>query len=598
MGKRKSRQAKLPLASSPTSNVDRGPKFCLNMIVKNEAHIVHELIHSVSRYLEYWVIVDTGSSDGTQDKISHLMDELSIPGEMHQREWVNFGYNRTQALHLAQGKSSYIWVMDADDLLVGDIDFPDLSADVYYMPIKDTLTYWRAQLFKDAVPFRYDGVLHEVAKCDMPVTEKKLIGNYYIHSRRLGGRNLNPNKYSDDAKILHAEVVNDPSNSRNVFYLAQSYLNAGQNEEAISWYSKRIELGGWEEEVYYSMYAIGIARQRQNCPWSQCLDSYLEGWNYRPIRIECLYQIVLFYRGQSKYSLGYFFALQASKIPVPQNDILFVRADLYEWRILDELAVCASWINKKLETFEICSSLLNKNSIPDDDLKRIYGNRIMCVPHMSALTLEYSLAVQQFIPSPLGDISFFVDNLTSADDSFVTINSMINCFGSLERVKSVEVNASSLNFEQKYHMIERNRFLTIYDDFAGLGFLGVLQRLLASTTADYIFYATAGDHLFCMPRIWDRLYGLLDLNSSIVQAGLGVLDSSNSSSHQPYCEPQASQPSGLSFGEPCAFSFCISQMPSVFHVSRLRTFLGENKSIHVQPVSARLLIADYLSPNG
>jgi len=39
------------------------------MIVKNEADVVAETLDSVAPYISSWVIVDTGSTDGTQDVI-------------------------------------------------------------------------------------------------------------------------------------------------------------------------------------------------------------------------------------------------------------------------------------------------------------------------------------------------------------------------------------------------------------------------------------------------------------------------------------------------------------------------------------------------
>ena len=88
----------------------RRPRICLNMIVRNEAHIIHELIASVAAHIDSWVIVDTGSTDGTQDLIRRLMAERGIPGELVERPWRNFGSNRTEALELAQGRGDYIWV--------------------------------------------------------------------------------------------------------------------------------------------------------------------------------------------------------------------------------------------------------------------------------------------------------------------------------------------------------------------------------------------------------------------------------------------------------------------------------------------------------
>src|ERR1700757_899707 len=113
------------------------PAICLNMIVRNEAHIIRETLESVTPYISSWVIVDTGSDDGTQDLIRDHMARLGIPGELYERPWRDFGHNRTEALNLAQGHGDYIWVMDADDIVVGTPDFNQLSVDSYLMRCLD-----------------------------------------------------------------------------------------------------------------------------------------------------------------------------------------------------------------------------------------------------------------------------------------------------------------------------------------------------------------------------------------------------------------------------------------------------------------------------
>ena len=43
----------------------------LCMIVKNEANIIKECFDSVIKFIDYWVICDTGSTDGTQEFIKN-----------------------------------------------------------------------------------------------------------------------------------------------------------------------------------------------------------------------------------------------------------------------------------------------------------------------------------------------------------------------------------------------------------------------------------------------------------------------------------------------------------------------------------------------
>ena len=96
-----------------------------------------------------------------------------------------------------------------------------------------------------------------------------------------------------------------------------------------------------------------------------------------------------------RYRLGYLFAQRAAEIPLPEKDILFVRADIYAWRATDEQAVCASWIGKHAEAFTLCRRLLARPDIPDGDRQRIAANRDVCVPAMIEAASSYPDALVQ-----------------------------------------------------------------------------------------------------------------------------------------------------------------------------------------------------------
>jgi glycosyltransferase involved in cell wall biosynthesis len=84
------------------------------MIVKNEIKILKDCFDSIVDYLDYWVICDTGSTDGTQKFIENYFKEKNIQGELHQDVWVNFGYNRSKYLEKAYNKADYLLLLDAD----------------------------------------------------------------------------------------------------------------------------------------------------------------------------------------------------------------------------------------------------------------------------------------------------------------------------------------------------------------------------------------------------------------------------------------------------------------------------------------------------
>src|SRR5262245_1902909 len=95
-------------------------RVCLNMIVRDEAATMPNLLDSVRGFVDYYVIVDTGSTDGTQEVIrNHTQGWLE--GEIHDRPWVDYSTNRNQALDLARAAGcKWAFFIDADDELVGE----------------------------------------------------------------------------------------------------------------------------------------------------------------------------------------------------------------------------------------------------------------------------------------------------------------------------------------------------------------------------------------------------------------------------------------------------------------------------------------------
>ena len=123
-------------------------------------------------------------------------------------------------------------------------------------------------------------------------------------------------------------------------------------------------MGGWDEETYYAKYPDRRVNGAAGVPWPDVQDAYLRAWEFRPTRAEPLHAIAYRYRTDQRYWLGYLFAERAAAIPLPDEDTLFVGADVYAWRAVDEQAVCASWIGKHTESFTLCRQLLARPRHP------------------------------------------------------------------------------------------------------------------------------------------------------------------------------------------------------------------------------------------
>ena len=368
-------------------------KISLSMIVKNENHDhFRECLESVVPYIDYWVIADNGSTDGTQDFIREFFEEKGIPGELHEVEWVNFGHNRTEALTLCDGKAEYSLMIDADDRIVGKMELPKkMDMDGYSVKIKrGDFTWWRNQIYKTGIGWKYVGVLHEYATCEKEDGEQlkieRINGDYHLDARTLGSeRNIGEDggsvgaveKYGKDAEMLEKALLEEPENTRYQFYLAQSYFDSQQWEKAEEAYAKRAKMGGWMEEVFYSIFRVGIIKMIQQKAWPDCQDTFLQAWNVWPHRAEPLYQLAKIHRLNGNPRLAHMFAKQALEIPYPAGDILFIADDMYKWQLLDEFAAVAFYANdfeNGVQASLALQKMCNDGVIPESEHARMHDN--------------------------------------------------------------------------------------------------------------------------------------------------------------------------------------------------------------------------------
>jgi len=503
------------------------PSICLTMIVRDEAHIVGEVLDATAPYIDYWVVVDTGSTDGTQDLIRSHMERLAIPGELHERPWRDFGSNRSEALTLAQGKADYIWMMDADDTVIGAPPFRGLTADCYGMRVHEDTghTLWRRQLFRDGVPWYYKGVLHEYACCDDPFTEEHLDGDYHIRGRRLGARSKDPHKYAKDVAVLLAYVSGHPDDERAVFYLAQSYYDDGDFEKARDWYARRAEMGGWEEEVFDSLLQRGRCLAKLKAPEAQVEDSYARAWAYRPTRAEPLHQLAYRMRVAGRYGLGYFFARQAAAMPVPVADRLFVDTVVYTWCALDEQAVCASWIGRQRESFELCRRLLTIPDIDEQDRARFAANRDVAVPQ---LLEEAAIYPEDLAHRPQGppDSEVTVTLVAGPDRRQCerTVNSFLQCCTDIDKVGRFLVLDTGLAEADRAHLSNKYPFLEFVSGSANMTTAEQTERLAEAIGARYWLHSGQGWQYFAAEPLITRLCSILHAEPDVYQVGINYRD--------------------------------------------------------------------------
>ncbi len=375
---------------------ESGPQkktVCLNMIVKDESQVIETCLASVKPLIDYWVIVDTGSTDKTQDIIKNFMK--GIPGELHERPWVNFAHNRNEALGLAKNKGDYLLLIDADEVLETADNFvlPSLEKDLYFIPLRQVgaAECKRNGLINNHLNWRWEGVLHEIITCPEANTAETLKGIANLcntHEDGASGRSKVSEKvkYLRDAEILEQALLKEPNNSRYAYYLGISY-GAGENlEKAKKSFERRAAMQSADiQETYAALYNLGLVREKLQ-EHDAALEAFFNAYKFRPTRGEPIFQAAKIYREKGNVLLGYLLAKHALTHPYPEDDLL-VEYPAYDHTILIEFAQCALLLGKNKEGFDACRQLLQNPKLPAEYRPQVESNfklalsRLDLVPH-------------------------------------------------------------------------------------------------------------------------------------------------------------------------------------------------------------------------
>lgn len=221
--------------------MNKKTKICLNAMVANEARTITRMLESCYKYVDYWVIQDNGSTDGTQDIIRDFFKEKNIPGFLYETEWQYPGYNRDHALQTclkAEHGCDWIIRMDADEKLQVDEDFDwsileDTSVQSWQITAQNGGTrYFRTWLWNAKLPWffqhdkRHETIhLPEVGEAfqrvDLPFSFRHLVSQD-------GQTWFAPRKFLKDAleleidKVVGNTVLED---YYHLWFLAKSYAD-------------------------------------------------------------------------------------------------------------------------------------------------------------------------------------------------------------------------------------------------------------------------------------------------------------------------------------------------------------------------------------
>lgn len=273
-------------------------------MVKNESRIIERLMGSVQSYIDGYVIVDTGSTDNTVELAKAFMEKTKKPGTVAQIPWVNFGVSRTASVAEAvkwvatqdgwDPKQTWGLLLDGDMILPDPVDKAALAAttsDAILLNQKNArIIYKNTRILRLDREWKCVGATHEYWDTG---ANKGSFETPVIQDLNDGG--CKHDKFERDARLLEAELETNPNHDRTLFYLGQTYQSIGKKVEANEMLQRRIDVGGWVEEIYMSHVYRGDnlmdlkEEEKAVCEW-------LKAWEKMPQRTEAALKLIQHYR--------------------------------------------------------------------------------------------------------------------------------------------------------------------------------------------------------------------------------------------------------------------------------------------------------------
>lgn len=386
-----------PALSAVVSSATHEMTLC--MIVKDEAAVIERCLESVRPHITRWSILDTGSTDGTQEIIRKYMADL--PGQLHESSWKQFSGSRTEAIELARKECDnrgWLLLIDADEIYLprGPIELSDefLAYTAWVARCVGCQAWARFTYLHASRPWYFELPRHEGLYCREHAPSREYpLENSFILSTTEGARaKVDPyDRYMEDARVLEQWIVQNPSSpflSRAQYYLAQSYRDASTgksptdraaSQKSIVHYLRRAELGGYEQEVFSSYLWAADGMLKCGYPWEKVQQTLLQAFNHRSIRAEPLFKIGNYYRVQGQHALAEIFLRKAASLTIPRDSFPDLDSSIYAWRAKEELAVSLTFLNGYAEARDLNRQVLACADLPAGDRARVEVNLAECL---------------------------------------------------------------------------------------------------------------------------------------------------------------------------------------------------------------------------
>jgi len=369
--------------------------IALLMMVKNEKKRLHITLNSVRNFADSLIIFDTGSTDETVQILKDFSEESGIPLRLMEGDFINFSESRNVSLDFADSFEDvdYLLLLDCNDELRGGEHLRAFAEEQKTSKSTGFLTaqewwsgqydkYYNIRFVKAREGWRYRGSVHEWMKDTKsePDNEPPIIripDKTVIYQDRTQDDDKSSKRFVRDKVLLLKDHKEDPTEPRTVFYLAQTCSCLGELEDTFYFYKIRTTLEGFQEEKFQAFLRCGDISEKLNHSWHDSMTWYMKAFEHSQ-RVEPIIKIADHYRHEKNWILSFTFANLACSLPYPEDSILFVDKNSYEYNRWHILGIVAYYVGKYQEGKAGCEKAImyGLNSELDMENLKFYKDKI------------------------------------------------------------------------------------------------------------------------------------------------------------------------------------------------------------------------------
>jgi len=319
--------------------MNKKTKIVMISMFKNEASVIERMLESCLPYIDYYVLQNNGSTDGSDEIVKNFLTKNNLSGELYNVEegWIGFGWNRDHLIQYCQNTDhgcDWILKMDCDEVLEVDDNFEwslldDTSIQGFHIPcMQGNSVYYRAWMWNAKLKWRFNhDPCHETIYCEDPSIGPNFVRfDLPIGFRHRGSNQVqswsNPVKFISDSLILEEKMIRENtffSNLYHFWYVGKSYFDAykchlfplkesqqkNYAERSIYYFEeflksvKTLGKDAGEDGYLTKMFLAESYKFIGN--EEKCLQNFIDAEQYAPIRNDHLFGIAEFYREKKQF---------------------------------------------------------------------------------------------------------------------------------------------------------------------------------------------------------------------------------------------------------------------------------------------------------